>query len=1045
MADQGNTTKSVVIKGEIKLEQRDGDDYLSSRELQQFDVFRRLKKPINVERYPGSMVFRKFAKGEIICRQGQPGFSAFYIPTAADMVRWQALKAGQELEETSDSPTAQPQAVLSAHVFPGVQTARKRGFLKSLFTKHRSHTTDQVAVIPNDGPTEIDGQTRTAELVEGDIFGEMSCMNFTPRSATIVAKRDCHLIEFNRNIFDQLQRDQNYREWMDQIYVERVLNTHLKGLEIFSDLDEQQLDILRKSVSLEVVDPGDVICEEGETRQDQPLDVFVIRSGVVQVVKNGDFVFHEDSIDWQLLCRQLIETPSSDRNAPSDPTQGTQLAKKTTGEKPSTAEILAQAAKPATSQSAGKGKPSTADILAAARKKASTTDQASQTSSQDTPKPPAQSPPKKLTTEEILAAAKKKRPADSPPASAPESKASPQDENETPATQDVQQAASEKKPSTADILAAARKKSKPPVGPKTDVPDPRKKPSTADILAAARGKSADASQAAGGDTSLPIRMGIAKSISDPRQAVFAWMSESTQAAVRRVANSEQPTAADRRTILQALQAMTGSRAFLMSPPFQPLLQHSELTQRIAPFPKGMKGIKKDWSELEVRICGRGLLSVIFPEAIRSASETSRAHRVLAYLSRGDCFGETALIRNEPRSASCIAYDHPVDESGRKPGRVELVRIKGSGFQELMDHSPTLAARVRRLVEDRSLMVTERVDEAGSQALMSSVEFQQMGLFQGTRLLLIDLDACTRCGDCVEACVDTHDDGQTRLYLDGPRFDRFLVPSACRSCLNPSCMIGCPVGSITRGDNGQIVIHEWCIGCQLCARQCPYDSIQMHDLGLIPEQSIGWTFQRLSKLKSTDKWRRKAVSGDEWAMGMSPFYWTADFREAVDVKAANQLETLCFQHVFDNDRLYPADSQFRLSLQTPVTQVTVWLNGKDLSLQQSPQQKRRGEWECQVTEKELKRGENLLSVQLDPSQSLIEPDLLLSVRLDVLPVAGERTYDVLEGNAHAEIELVTQRATVCDLCSDLPSQEPACVTSCPHEAAMRVNPLVNFPA
>ena len=83
----------------------------------------------------------------------------------------------------------------------------------------------------------------------------------------------------------------------------------------------------------------------------------------------------------------------------------------------------------------------------------------------------------------------------------------------------------------------------------------------------------------------------------------------------------------------------------------------------------------------------------------------------------------------------------------------------------------------------------------------------------------------------------------------PRFDhqvgdestRYLVPSTCRSCLNPECMVNCPVGSIHRGDNGEIVIEDWCIGCQRCALYCPYGAIQMHDTGLVPRSAFGWRY------------------------------------------------------------------------------------------------------------------------------------------------------------------------------------------------------------
>ena len=40
------------------------------------------------------------------------------------------------------------------------------------------------------------------------------------------------------------------------------------------------------------------------------------------------------------------------------------------------------------------------------------------------------------------------------------------------------------------------------------------------------------------------------------------------------------------------------------------------------------------------------------------------------------------------------------------------------------------------------------------------------------------------------------------------------------------MEGCPVDSIHRGKHLQIVIEDHCIGCGLCAENCPYGSIFM---------------------------------------------------------------------------------------------------------------------------------------------------------------------------------------------------------------------------
>ena len=105
-------------------------------------------------------------------------------------------------------------------------------------------------------------------------------------------------------------------------------------------------------------------------------------------------------------------------------------------------------------------------------------------------------------------------------------------------------------------------------------------------------------------------------------------------------------------------------------------------------------------------------------------------------------------------------------------------------------------------------------------------FLAQGLMEAQSLLLLDLNSCTRCDACVRACADAHD-GITRLVREGLRFDHYLVATSCRQCLDPLCMVGCPVGSIRRRNSLEVIIEDWCIGCGLCAENCPYGNINLH--------------------------------------------------------------------------------------------------------------------------------------------------------------------------------------------------------------------------
>jgi len=98
---------------------------------------------------------------------------------------------------------------------------------------------------------------------------------------------------------------------------------------------------------------------------------------------------------------------------------------------------------------------------------------------------------------------------------------------------------------------------------------------------------------------------------------------------------------------------------------------------------------------------------------------------------------------------------------------------------------------------------------------------------------VDLDACTGCKACVTGCHNLNglDDGEvwrTVGQLHGGTAEApalRTVTSACHHCLEPACMLGCPVRAYEKDPVTGIVRHldDQCIGCQYCIFMCPYDA------------------------------------------------------------------------------------------------------------------------------------------------------------------------------------------------------------------------------
>ena len=1127
----------IVVNPEVKLESRIGDRSLSPDELKNLQLFAGLKRAPSFEKYPSATVLRQYQQGETICLQGEAGASAFYILSAQDLLTLKQL----QVAELAATPAAGKLAEEIAELTQRVQQSDADAAHKHVATAHLMVDLNRQAsakgpgqtrgtkpkFIPVDGPADVDYESRQAPLYEGEVFGEMSCMTLQPRSATIVAKKPWAILEFQRNIFDQIQRDAGYRARIDEVYRERVLKNHLRQVEILKPLSDDQLETIRTQVDFRVIEPGAIICTEGEPSE----AVYIIRSGVVQVVADVKTVISEDAIhDWPGFCAALVSGDSGDDDADSlkDGNGGqvsglerlkAELALRSeaglTGMDPLTPEIQAKldALVPGssgssnapsdakTSQSEKSPLPDGFEMLPAeaadektkeiaklfTTKYGYSDEAAAQIAEQPRPflwrkvEKTASAPAG--TSGVTMSAAQLRSKSDAifdlftkKYGYSPEQARRISEQPQPFLDQQVGHSDAQIQSKTDAILhlfmskygyseALARKIAEQPQVflRSPEPPDPSDEEETAPAATAATGQGPTTPLAklkiklalmleaglTGVDpwppeleaklverlgTSEPTRPAVAAT---PHQRVWKMLPEAARVVARKIAAdnaiNEHPT----KVVVGALNELIKNRDLVAAKEVFPLFQRDENLAPVMTFTGGPKGASKEWTELEVCLGGRLLLETLYSENIHQRERSVSTPRVINYLSRGDVFGEMGVVTQQPRSATCIAYDHPPDDSARKPGRVELVVIDAEVFRGLTASSAAFNRQVDSLVgtrQETSTAVSQGTSSA-SQMMISAPEFQELGLVQGQQLLLVDLDRCTRCGDCVRACVNTHDDGYSRLFLDGPRFDRFLVPSACRQCLNPACLIDCPVGAIQRGNNGEIQIHDWCIGCQTCERQCPYDSIQMHDTGVLPQQSPFW--QVASEDRISAAWYSTNQRRTDWALGISPFQWDLELWELVNgalqydgTLDATLDKAICFQHEFDVPQRLSED-HYALELVSGAAEVEVALNGVLLEFSQDEKQQRSGEYKTLIPAHQF-AAKNHIAVRLVPPLQV--GDTALSLRIDRVPQT--------EGDF--EIKMVSEKAIVCDLCSSRAGADPACVEQCPHEAAVRVNARFGVP-
>src|SRR5215475_9503192 len=84
--------RKLVLNPPADLEPRVHDVSLPPDRFLRISLFARLKKKPNLERFPGTLILRRYRRGEVIFRQGEAGWTAFYALTGDDLL---ALRQGQ--------------------------------------------------------------------------------------------------------------------------------------------------------------------------------------------------------------------------------------------------------------------------------------------------------------------------------------------------------------------------------------------------------------------------------------------------------------------------------------------------------------------------------------------------------------------------------------------------------------------------------------------------------------------------------------------------------------------------------------------------------------------------------------------------------------------------------------------------------------------------------------------------------------------------------------------------------------------------------------
>ncbi len=208
--------------------------------------------------------------------------------------------------------------------------------------------------------------------------------------------------------------------------------------------------------------------------------------------------------------------------------------------------------------------------------------------------------------------------------------------------------------------------------------------------------------------------------------------------------------------------------------------------------------------------------------VRVMESYGSAERTIGVLTENQMYGLHTVLEHHKNPQRPLIMAHTI----KAMGYVDLLRIP---THIVISHIlPILQLKglvSRDLLEQVAPAFEQEEFEHRDQALLETLLDKH--IINGTATMLIDMDRCVGCDDCVRACATAHDNNP-RFIRHGTEYANLQFTNACMQCRDPVCTVDCPTGAIVRKEGTRVItINDTaCIGCGNCARSCPYDNIRL---------------------------------------------------------------------------------------------------------------------------------------------------------------------------------------------------------------------------